>query len=148
MWEVESEFRVILGGNTYINTPKLITYKGESLFLLKRRDSDGRLGIDFDIFGEQGERVSTVRNGNVVQGNEKDYDIRRDANHYVVRHKASGRIICDIKRSTAAAEIELAVDMFSPSGFHLIATPTQTNIGTHVVTGCVFKNCGGGIAVG
>ncbi len=37
MWQVEDKFRVIIGGNTYINIPNIIVYKGQPLFVLKRR---------------------------------------------------------------------------------------------------------------
>ena len=57
MWKVEDRFRVKLGGNTYINTPRLIVYKGTPLFQLGRSESDGMLGIDFDVFDAAGQRV-------------------------------------------------------------------------------------------
>ena len=38
MWKLESEFSVRLGGNTYINTPNLIVYKGTSIFRIRRGD--------------------------------------------------------------------------------------------------------------
>ena len=68
MWSVEKEFSVKLGGNTYINTPNLIVYKGDPIFKLKRSDEDGILGIDFDVFDNAGNRVATFRKGVVVQG--------------------------------------------------------------------------------
>lgn len=36
MWTVEDRFSVKLGGNTYINTPNLVVYKGEPLFRMYR----------------------------------------------------------------------------------------------------------------
>ena len=65
--DLEDKFRVILGGNTYINTPNLVVFKGKPLFTIKR-SSDGLLGIDFDIFDKGGNRVAAVRNGIIVQG--------------------------------------------------------------------------------
>jgi hypothetical protein len=75
MWIVEDKFRVIIGGNTYINTPNIVVCKGQPLFVLKRRESDGQLGIDFDIFSKNGDRIATVRGNRIVQGNEENYDI-------------------------------------------------------------------------
>jgi hypothetical protein len=60
MWNIESEFSVKLGGNTYINTPNLVVYKGQSLFKIYRSESEGILGIDFDVFNSQKRRVATV----------------------------------------------------------------------------------------
>ena len=65
-WSIPERFKVIVGGNTYINTPNIITYKGDRVFELRRSESDGYLGINFDIFGETGERLGTVRNGQFV----------------------------------------------------------------------------------
>lgn len=148
-WYVEEQFKVVLGGNTFINTPNLIVYKDKPLFRIERRESDGQLGIDFDIFDEEGQRAATVRRSNIVQGDEDKYAIIRAADHYVLTHKASSRVICDIRKKGQArnAELEVSVDMYTPSGFHLVATPTQTNIATHVLIGNVFENCAAGITV-
>lgn len=148
MWEIEPKFHVVLGGNTYIDQPNLISFLGEPLFTLKRRENDGRLGIDFDIFDKEGKRVATIRNGNCVEGDENNYDITREAEHYSVKEKSTGRSICDIRRNTADGELEISVDMFTPNGFHLLATPTQTNLGGMTVKGCTFRgNKGAGIAL-
>ncbi len=53
MWKVEKDFKVILGGNTYINVPNLVAYKGKPLFKIERRESDGLLGISFDIYNQK-----------------------------------------------------------------------------------------------
>ena len=50
-WIVPEHFKVILGGNTYIDCPILIDYKGQSLFELRRSATDGYLGISFDHTG-------------------------------------------------------------------------------------------------
>jgi hypothetical protein len=149
-WKMEERFRVVLGGNTYINTHTLIAYKGEPLFTIKRRDSDQILGIDFDIFDQSGKRAATVRNGNVVQGNEVDYKIIRDADHYRVIHRETNRVICDIRKKgeAKAAELEVSVDMYTPSGFRFQATPIGTNLpGQNFISGGTFENCGCGIAI-
>lgn len=150
MWNIEDRFRAIIGSNTYINTPSIITVKGEPLFTLKRRESDGVLGIDFDIFDKDGVRVATVRNSNVVQGNESDYDIVRGADHYVVTEKATSRVICDLRKKTKAhgAEIEISVNMYTKSGFLLEATPKETNLAGATVRNCVFQDCPTAIAIG
>jgi hypothetical protein len=58
MWRVTDKFRVVLGGNTYVNVRDLVVCQGKSLFTLRRSD-DGVLGIDFDIYGPDGPK----RNG-------------------------------------------------------------------------------------
>ena len=149
VWNVEDRFKVIIGGNTYINTPNIVVYKGTSLFTIKRSGSDGLLGIDFDIYDNGGNRVATVRNGIIVQGNQDDYDITTGMDRYTVTEKSTGRMICDIrKRAEAAnAELEVSVELYTPDGFLFNATPDQTNIGGIVMKGNVIENCGSGIVI-
>ena len=78
MWHLEDNFRVIIGGNTYINVPNIIVYQEKPLFTLKRREKDGQLGIDFDIFDKNGARIATIRRNRIVQGNEDDYQMIRE----------------------------------------------------------------------
>jgi len=149
MWYLEEKFRVVIGGNTYINTPNIVVYKGTPLFVIKRSDSDGLLGIDFDVFDRKGDRVTTVRNGVVVQGNTADYDIYKGMDRYTVIEKQSGRVICDIRKRSEApnAELEVSVKLYTPDGFLFDATPEETNLSGVKLRGSVFENCGTGIVI-
>lgn len=148
MWNLEKEFSVKLGGNTYINTPNLVVYKGEPLFKIYRSDSDGILGIDFDVFDSTGNRVATIRKGIVVQGDKDNYDIETGHEEYKVTEKSSNRLIASVKRrGVESAELEVSVHLYTPDGFLVDATPTQTNIAGNVMKGCVFEDCGAGIAI-
>lgn len=148
MWKVAKEFSVRLGGNTYINTPNLVVYEGESLFQMRRSDSDGMLGIDFDVFDAKKNRVATFRKGIVVQGDAKNYDIKTGHEEYSVTEKTTGRIIASVKRrGVEGAELEVSVRLYTPDGFLFDATPTKTNVGGMVMTGCTIKDCGAGIVI-
>lgn len=148
MWKLEKEFSVKLGGNTYINTPNLVVYKNKPLFKIYRSESDGILGIDFDIFNSNGNRVATVRKGIVVQGDSKNYKIESGHEEYKVIEKGSNRLISSIKRrGLEGVELEVTVRLYTPDGFLIDATPTQTNIPGMVMTGNVFKDCGAGISI-
>jgi hypothetical protein len=148
MWKIEIEFAVKLGGNTYINTPNLVVYKGESLFRIYRSESDGMLGIDFDVFDPQKKRIATVRKGIVVQGDASNYDIKTGHDEYSVTEKNSGRLVASVKRRDAqGAELEVTVHLYTPDGFLFDATPTHTNVGGMMMTGCTIKNCGAGIVI-
>ena len=46
MWLKEREFKIRLGGNTYINVPTLIAFRSEALFTVHRQEESGQLGID------------------------------------------------------------------------------------------------------
>jgi hypothetical protein len=149
MWQVDPKCKVKLGGNYYINVDRLVDYKGASLFTVKRRDSDGLLGIDFDLYDANRKKVATVRHGTVVAGDAANYDITHDPHHYTVKEKSTGRVVCDIRRRDTAkdAEIEVAVDLFAPDGFHFQASPDQTNVGGAQLRGNTFDTCQTGIKI-
>ena len=149
MWSVPQSFKVKLGGNYYIDCGSLIDFSGSPLFTLKRREEDGLLGIDFDIYDATKKKIATVRRGTIVDGDRTAYDFVHGAHHYQVKDKKDGRVICDIKRAGQSedSELEVSVDLFTPSGFHLIAGPNATNIGGIVISGNTSVKCGVGISV-
>jgi hypothetical protein len=106
------------------------------------------LGIDFDVFDATGNRVATFRKGIVVQGDSDNYIIQTGHDEYTVKERTSGRLIANVKRRGAeGAELEVSVHLFTPDGFLFDATPTQTNVGGVMMTGCVIKDCGTGINI-
>jgi hypothetical protein len=148
MWKVETEFAVRLGGNTYINTPNLIVYKGTPVFRIRRSD-DGTLGIDFDVFDAKGQRVATFAKGIVVQGDEANYKIESGHETYSVTERSSGRVVARVqRRGVQGAELDVHVHMYLPNGFLLDAGPKATNLGGVTLSGNVIKSCGAGIAIG
>jgi hypothetical protein len=149
MWKVETKFAVRLGGNTYINTPNLIVYKGTPLFRIRRSEQDGILGIDFDVHDSTGKRVAIFAKGVVVQGDKGNYDIETGHEQYKVTERSSGRVVAQVRRrGVEGAELDVAVRMYLPDGFFLDAGPDATNLGGGTLIGNVFENCGAGIAIG
>ena len=149
-WMVPEHFKVVIGGNTYIDCPVIIDYKGQSLFELRRSDTDGYLGINFDLYGSDGKRVGTVRNAQLGQPVPEGYSVRHGADHYVLTEDATGRIICDIRvrqEAQGGAEIEVAAEMYMPDGDLLRFTPEQTNLGGITLRGNIFRNCGAAIKI-
>ena len=148
MWQVENEFSVKLGGNTYINTPNLIMVQGESLFNIYRSESDGILGIDFDVYNSSGSKVATVRKGIVVSGDEGAYKISTGHEKYSVTERSTGKEIVSVqRRNVSGAELEVSVELYTKTGFLLNASPTSTNVGGLTMTGCVIKDCGAGLSI-
>jgi hypothetical protein len=151
MWEVEDRFKVKIGGITFINVPNLVDYKGESLFTLKRHE-DGYLGIYFDIYNPKGYKIATVKRNEIYYGGkEKDrYKIDGSANRWVFSERATGIVICDLRKREDAhpAEIEVAVlHLYTPAGKVFEATPDQTNLGNNMMTGVTIEDCGVGIGI-
>jgi hypothetical protein len=151
MWNTPEHFRAKLGGNYYIDTPNMIVAHGENLFRLRRREEDGLLAIDFDIYDATGAKVATIRNGNIVDHDGAGYTASKEHHRYTLTEDATGRVVCDIKKVSKAengSEIEVSVDLFTKKGFHLIAGPEETNLGGAVFRGNTIQGCGAGIVVG
>lgn len=148
-WKVESHFKVKIGGNIFINTPNLIVYREEPLFKMYRSTSDGLLGIDFDIYNNSGDKVTTIRKGMIVAGNEKDFSIVKEFDHYTITEKLSGRIICGIKKREEAGEVELdlSVYMYTKNGFLFDATPTGINVSSNLISGNIISGLDVGILI-
>lgn len=148
MWRIENEFALRLGGNTYINTPNLVVYQGKSLFQIKRSETDGMLGIDFDVYNSSGNLVAKIRKGIVVYGDSNNFEIKTGHTEYKVIEKISGRLIAHVKRRNVEdTELEVSVHLYTPDGFLFDATPFETNISNMVVKGCIFKDLNVGIVI-
>lgn len=148
MWEIERNFKAKIGGNYFSNCDSLISYDDKSLFTVKRRESDGRLGIDFDVYDKNSQKIATIRHGNVIHGNVDVYEIRHGADCYKVMEKATGKIIVQIDKNPPDADIAVSVNMYLPNGFLLEATPDSINIGSSEMVGNTFAACTSGIAIG
>ena len=143
MWNVETQFKIKLGGNYYIDTPNLIVARGESLFRIKRREEDGLLAVDFDVYRADGTKVATIRNAHVVGGNHDDYEFKKEKHRYRVIERGTGRTLCDVRQATKAendCELEIAVDLFTKSGLHIIASSDRTIVGRSSASGCTFQS--------
>ncbi len=150
-WIVEDHFKVKIGGNIFIDTPNLIMYGDELLFTIYRSTSDGLLGIDFDIYDKNGDKIATIRKGMIVQGDENNYNIRyrEVVDHYIITEKQSGRIICDLKKREKAGdfELDLSVSLYTQSGFLFEATPTEIRLATNLLSGNTMIGCACGIRI-
>ena len=149
MWEIAKNFKVKIGGNYFIDCGCLISYDDECLFTIKRRESDGRIGIDFDVYDESGKKVATIRNSNVVDGDPKAYEISHEATCKKVVEKSTGRLIVQVDKDPPDADLAVTARLHMPgTGFLLEATPDSINIGTSRMINCTMRNCRTGIALG
>ena len=148
MWQIENKFKVRIGGNTYIDTANIIVYKGKPLFSLRRHE-DGYLGIDFEIYDAEGSLVATVKRNEIYLGNKDDYQIDGTYNSYTLTEVASGNVLCQIKKRGEAhpAELEVSVQLYTPSGFLFNASPDTTNFGGIQMTDCTFVGGAAAIAI-
>ena len=149
-WKVPQHFKVMIGGNTYIDCPTIIDYKGQTVFELRRSDTDGFLAINFDIYAQDGSKIATVRNGQFVAPQPSGYVIEGSHDHYLLIEKATGRRICGIKLREKArddAELDVSVEMYMPDGKLIKFSPTETNLGGIIMKGNTFQACGAAIKI-
>ena len=149
MWYKEDNFKVKIGGNYYINTPNIIVYKGESLFSIVRAERTDLLGINFEIYNQNGKKIASVKQGRIYEGDKQLYSVIKEQDRYALTEKSTGRLICDIRKRklTDQSELEVNLSLYTKDGFLINATPNGTNIGTNLMTGCVISNCGAGIVI-
>lgn len=149
MWYKEDNFKVKIGGNFYINTPKIIVYKGDSLFSIVRAERTDLLGINFKIYNQKGEKIASVKQGRIYEGDKELYTVIIEQDRYALIEKATDRVICDIRKNKLAeqSELEVNLNLYTKDGFLINASPTGTNIGTNLMTGCVISDCGAGIVI-
>lgn len=99
----------------------------------------------------KGTHVASVKRNQIyaTQGQKELYAIEGSACEYVLREKATGQIVCQIRRRPVAPiELEVSVRLYTPDGFLFNATPASANLGGIVMTGCVIMDCATGIDIG
>ena len=128
--KVREDFVVRIGGNDFTATPHLLACKGEPLLTVDRASSSGDLDVRLDIFDENGKRRAVVRNGKLLRGSKKTFDVRMTENSYTVFDRKKERTVCKIRRRANARDMDLDVSllMHTPDGFLVHANPDQTNL--------------------
>jgi hypothetical protein len=112
MWLQEADFIVKIGGATFANVATILMFGKIPIFRLYRQD-DGYLGIDFEIYGSEGERIATIRRNNVYWGDRERFSIEGGPDETVLYAKTpNSRIktpILDIRKRAASAPAELEI---------------------------------------
>lgn len=146
----EQEFSVKLGGNTYINTPVLISYQGTPLFTLYRNE-EGYLAIDFEVFGANHQKIATVKKNNIYPHKDQkpNYELKGTADTLTLIDKNTGMAIIDIRRRAAAEqELDVSVSTYLPNGDLLRLGPDTTSLKGTQLRGNILKNAKVGIFIG
>lgn len=149
-WKVPQHFKIQIGGNTYIDCPTIIDYKGTSIFELLRSESDGFLGINFDVYAINGSKLATIRNGQFVGNTPDGYRLDGSADHFALIEIATGRQVCDIKLRLKApddAELDVSAHMYMPDGKLITFNPLETNLGGTKMSGNTFQACQAAIKI-
>ena len=149
MWLKEREFKIRLGGNTYINVPTLIAFKDEPLFTVYRQEESGQVGIDCEVYDANGRKIASVRRNNIYIGDAQSFEVTRSDDRISLTDKQTGSILADVRKHSQAlpAELDVAVRTYAPDGSLLDLTPDYSNIRTNVFVGCTIENCPVGIGL-
>jgi hypothetical protein len=142
-FQVEDHYHVIIGSNTFIDNEHLITYKGEPLLTLKRHEN-GYLGIYLDLYNKNGQKIASVKRNELYFDKKTDktsYEQTGSASRYTLTDKRTGETVIDIKKREEAkpAELEISINLYTPDGFLIQATPTSTNLGGNKIINCTFQ---------
>lgn len=122
MWETEKDPFVILGGNSFIQCGSIITYEGKQFFNILHRDSDNRLGIDLDIYDQDGVKIATIRHSSVVDGDSNRFDIHYRADVMTLTDKESDDVLVRINKKPFKIETKFKPQQMLDE-LTLIATP-------------------------
>jgi hypothetical protein len=150
MWMKEHEFKIKLGGNTYINVPTLIAFRGEPLFTVRRHEESGQVGIDCEVYDANGQKIASIRRNNIYTGDPQSSEVTRSDDRIALTDKRTGSILADVRKHGQAlpAELDVSVRTYAPDGSLLDLTPDYSNIRTNVFVGCTIENCSVGIGLG
>jgi len=147
--QVVKDFRIKLGGNVFVNCGSLISVEGVPLFHLYRRENDGALLIDFEVFDKEGNRVAIVRNSNPVDTASQRVEVEHGATVKRIIDKHSGQDLVRVDKRPNGIELDVCVDTFLPkTGIRLNATPDSINIGGLLMIGSVISGNKVGIGIG
>jgi len=130
--KVPENFKTQIAGNFYVNTPNLIVCGGETLLRVDREGESGQLQVMFQVYDSSGNKAATIEGTEVIDGTSDDYRIVMTDRSYLVRDRATGRALCEIRRSAAArqTDIDVFVLTHSPKGYFIHANPKQSNTRT------------------
>ncbi len=70
MYMKEKEFTVKLGGMTFKNVEVIMTFAGQPLFTVYRSESDGSVGISFEIFDSHCIKIASIKQNRIYPHHE------------------------------------------------------------------------------
>jgi hypothetical protein len=150
MWLKETEFSVKLGGNTFINCPVIMAYKGAPLFSVYR-DENGYLAIDFEVFDAEHQKIASVKKNNIYRHHERvhEYALDGTADTLLLVDEITKEVVVDIrKRLAATTELDVHLRTYLPDGRFLDASPVGCTLPGIFLGNNTFKDAGIGIAFG
>ncbi|HZW59787.1 MAG TPA: hypothetical protein VFE85_05785 [Woeseiaceae bacterium] len=128
--KIDKHFIVRFGGNDYIDTPNLLTCKGEPVLRVGRDEKSGELDVELDIYDEKGREQAVATQAGLVSGDADAFEVRMTDHRFTVVDLRKERIVCDIRRRAHVKDMDLDVSVLThtPDGFLVHANPEQSNV--------------------
>ncbi|MGF1484118.1 MAG: hypothetical protein ACFBZ8_07125 [Opitutales bacterium] len=171
MWYLENDFVVKLGGTLFLNCQSLVDHRGETLFTLRKNRTDNFLEVDLQVFDRNEYRTAIFKAGVLESGAEYDFRVINEPAFYSV-HDLNRRVdLVNLRRvqlpqdrrnleahdletrlwrnlpETVEVQIEVDLDLYTPSGFRFIASPDSTNCPGSTFMGVIMEDAGTGVCV-
>src|SRR5579883_66592 len=130
-------------------SPTSLMYNGEPLFTVRRRDEDGDLAIDCDVYASDGEKIASIRRNNGYPGDKAKYTVDRTDTQITLKNSESGEVLVTIKKHGEAlpAELNVSVRTYLPDGRLLDAGPDSCTLPGLFMAGNHFEDCPVGVAI-
>ncbi|SHG78830.1 HNH endonuclease [Cognatishimia maritima] len=132
----------VLGSNTFINTPNIVSYYGQSIISYSVRDNQSLISVYLprdDFWPEL-----KIVNNDVLVHTQGLWDVEFRADYLKIR-KRHGENFFTIDLSGEHAKVTGNIVI---GGERFVFSESSTNVGGLAMSGCTIKNCGGGIDYG
>lgn len=159
-WSSAQNFTLVIGNVGLRNCCPAVSCNGIPLITVKRREPDGRFGVDLDLYDENGNRAGTVSNGKVkavadrkqISKSHPAYTVAVDGRLYQLVERKTGVIVFQMERNPNGAELAVAMNLYLPGGRGLALRGTPYDIvtaGNSTFSGFTFDGLGGpGFVIG
>jgi hypothetical protein len=103
MWEEAKQYVAKFGGDYFVDSGPLIVFDGRPIVTIKRRTTDGLMGVDLDVFTPEGHHAARVLGGKLKHTNRKavvpnPYKIEASSGIYRVIQRNTNLIVCEVQR--------------------------------------------------
>jgi hypothetical protein len=135
----------------FINVKNIMTFKGEPLFTVYRSESDGSLGINFEIFNSESNKLASIKQNRIYPNHEhaKYLQVGGSADTYTLTDTSNGEVIVKInKREAAETELDVFLHTYLPNGVLFDANPDGTSLASNFFKGFTIADAGTGVAIG
>jgi tetratricopeptide (TPR) repeat protein len=138
---------VKFGGNTYTNTPNLLTFNNQS-FLYFGGWQSNKPALGLIIYGPDGKKNGEYKNGELFSAPELELMLAQTPNELIIKEKQSGKEIFRLKREVEENHFSISGELFSPSGYLIKFSPESSNLlMLELIKGAAFYNSPRGISV-